>query len=125
MSKNIVVQGCDFEIIPAGAEGLCNVIVTSIPSTKTKADNKNVYTSPLAITVTYTDSTSAAFSGGGSGSINSTATKTKADNESVMLENDSVIVHLVGVNPTTGVPIEDYPVTVKISDAGQNKVKGV
>lgn len=116
--KNVVVTGCQFQISVGGAViGSGVVTPTSTPDLKIICNNKNIYDSPLAISVSgYTDS--AIANGMGNGTIVTSAVKTNK----VILEGDSGNVVLSGVNPQTGAPVSGYTVNVKITSAGQSKV---
>ena len=118
--ENIVVSGCKFSVnnIPFGG-----VSITSPASTKT-CDNKAAYSGDISIAVSdWVDEKIA--KGTGKGIISGSAKTTKIDDKNAVLENDSCKVILSGVDPKTGTPVSDVTVTVKITDAGQRKVKGV
>lgn len=124
MNKWIAVSGCELQITPSGAAGTASI--TDPASIKTKINGKGVYTSPLSIAVSgYMDSSGSVIAAGsGVGKIISTGQKIKDDGKLVMIEGDSISITLNGVNPITGIPVT-FPVTVKISNAGQMSVKGI
>jgi len=93
--------------------------ITSIPSTKVKANNQGVYRGQIVVTVTNGVSGSC-LEGAGIIIIPATATKVKLDNQSVMREGDEGSGVIVGVQ--SGQPC-DINITITIQSAGQSKVK--
>jgi hypothetical protein len=117
----IAVVGCTLQIIgltPGTAQ------ITSSPSTKVKAENKFVYRGTVMISVSgctqgvYTQTAPV------TGSFNNTATKVKADNQLVLLENDTTSPITVELQKTVS-PFDKItvPITVKVLNANQTKVK--
>jgi hypothetical protein len=106
-----------------------NTTITSIPSTKVKAENKGIIKKELEFTILA-----------GSGIVGScvlvadlplqtidpTATKVKAEGELVMREQDSKVINATGQTVPPPPPPAPCPLVfqMRISDAGQTKVKG-
>ena len=121
MGKYIAVKGCSFQVTPP-SDTNC-IQVNSVASTKFKCDGKGVYVSPLQITVSgYSVSASSTVQTSPiSCSIQATVTKNKSEGKLVMREGDLISITI----PVTvgGQPSPPIPITIKISDAGQKKVK--
>lgn len=120
--KEIAVQGCTIEDgNPANTTTLTDI---TVPSLKVKAENKPVYKEKLDfIIVTGSGITGSCLTTAPiNDSISSTAIKTKADGKEVMRKDDFKTIVTTGTNPSSGA---SCPLTfnIKISDAGQTKVK--
>jgi uncharacterized Zn-binding protein involved in type VI secretion len=120
----IVVEGYSWEASTTNLPGLPMDSAYSFEDTtssKVKADNKKVLLTTV-ITIAGTDA-SEQFTFAGSGTITGSAQKTKAETMPVVLENDKVDCIVACTNNSTLV-VTSGTITVKISQAGQNKVKG-
>lgn len=117
--KYIAVDGCKVEI-QSPFSG--TVTITSVPSTVAKAGGKGIYKTPLAFSISGVAGPGIA-NGAGAGAIPATSTTTKAEKLYVMRKDDSIIVVATGVLPAPPSTPISLPVTVKITDAGQDKVK--
>lgn len=120
----IAVEGYSWEASTTNLPGLPMDSAYSFEDTtssKVKADNKKVLLS-TNITIAGTD-TAEQFTFAGNGIITGSAQKTKAETMSVVLENDKADCIVACTNNATGV-ITTGTITVKISQAGQSKVKG-
>lgn len=125
MTKNIAVEGCTLQFQNGGTGTIS--ITPGQTSLKVKADGKGVYKT-LNFTISgYTgQAITVAGSGTGSGSINASATHDKVEGNPVFLEGDvSSTITINGLQPSGG---GTAPATateiVKITSAGQTKVKG-
>lgn len=121
--KNIAVKGCSLSL----GTGSGSISISSTPSSKVKIDGKGVYSGGLNFSISgYTGGAITNGDGAGSGSISPGAMKVKADGSFVMLEGDTSVP--VTINGTMPGPSGPQPAvamdTVKISNAGQSKVKG-
>lgn len=124
--KEIAVEGCTLEFQNGGTGTI--TINPNQASTKVKAEGKGVYTS-LQFTISgYTGGAiTVAKSGSGSGTINATAQKVKVEGNAVFLKGDvSSTITINGLKPVEGGGTAPATATeiVKITDAGQTKVKG-
>ena len=130
--KNIVVEGCEFEIYEnevLNSNGSVSVDPTSVVSSNTSIDSKGVYTT-LAIQVSGFTSSNISNWISGSGStqaaaqVTSSALYTSVDGNSVFLEGDEAIGVVVVGKVQVGQSQVDTPctVTVKIKSAGQSVV---
>ena len=120
----IAVEGYSWDASTTNLPGLPTNSAYSFQETtssKVKADNKKVLLSTI-ITIAGTDTTQQ-FTFAGSGTIAGSAQKTKAELMPVVLENDKVDCIVSCTNNTTGA-VTMGTITVKISGAGQSKVKG-
>lgn len=119
MTKNLAVQGCTLSEPTAQ--------ITTAPSTKVKCDGKAAYYGDLTIQISgYTSEViTVPGSGSGSGTLSGSATKVKIEGQPAVLEGDSVVITVNGeaYSGSTTIPVSE-PVEVKISNAGQSKVKG-
>ena len=97
-----------------------DVEVTSLPSSNVKINDKGVYRGSVIVAVTNADNKSGCSAGVGGGAIISSSLKCKADGQAVTREGDSIVVPVTG---TTGSSACSFDVTVKVKDAGQDKVK--
>jgi hypothetical protein len=119
-AKELAVQGCTLEIqTPVSG----NASITSSPSTKVKADNKGVYKGTVLVSVSGA-SQGNCQGASGVGSFTTTAQKCKVENETPLRKDDEATVTCNGTDPTQGGAPCSFSATVKVSDAGQNKVKG-
>lgn len=124
--KEIAVEGCTLEFQNGGTGTI--TINPNQASTKVKAEGKGVYTS-LQFTISgYTGGAiTVAKSGSGSGAINATAQKVKVEGSAVFLKGDvSSTITISGLKPAEGGGTAPATATeiVKITNAGQTKVKG-
>lgn len=125
MSKLIAVQGCTLEIVEEGKSALSKQISTS-PSSNVKFDGKGAYSGTLQIVLSeYTGG--AIVSGSGAtvtpGTLSGSAQYVKIDGNSAVLEGDTSDTITVFGLDSMGHSVTDT-CTVKISDAGQDYVKG-
>lgn len=120
MAKNIAVKGCTLQGDPPISGG--SFSISTPESTTVKADGKGVYKGSIAFTIS-----GGTFSGNsiqsGSGSIMGTSVKNKDGGVGVVLEGDSGPISGVFTNPAPPPPSLPFVGTVKVSDAGQSKVK--
>ena len=137
--KNIVVEGCQFEIYEGGvlnSSGVVSVDPSSIVSQNTKVDNRGVYTS-LKVTVSDFSSTLVPswipLSGSTTtpvgvsipGVISSTALYNKVDSAAVFLEGDQAASVTIYGKVQSGQTTVDSTttVTIKVKSAGQSVAK--
>lgn len=118
----IAVAGCTLQL----QSGTGDIKITSTASKKVKADGKGVYTEINFDVSNYTGGEITNGDGKGSGSITASAEHVKVEGNAVILEGDeSATITLDGTKPG---PSGKLPATatdtVKVSDAGQTKVKG-
>lgn len=126
MSLNyIAVDGCKLEF-QAGGTGDININPGQL-STKVKADGKAVYLSLKFMIANYTgQAITVSKSGTGQGEIIASSTHVKVEGNKVYLEGDvSETIEINGLQPSGSgtAPAKAYEV-VKITKAGQTKVKG-
>lgn len=125
MSKAIAVQGCTLEIVEEGKSALSKQISTS-PSSDVKFDGKGAYSGTIQIALSgYTGGRIVAESGATvtPGTLSGSAQYVKIDGNSAVLEGDiSDTITVVG-SDSMGHSVTDT-CTVKISNAGQDYVKG-
>lgn len=126
MSLNyIAVDGCSLEF-QAGGTGDININPGQL-STKVKAGGKAVYLSLKFMIANYTGQMiTVAKSGAGQGEIIATSVHVKAEGNKVYLEGDmSATIEINGLQPSGSgtAPAKAFEV-VKITNAGQSKVKG-
>ena len=123
-SKAIAVQGC---VISHGTGSTISggvFTITSIPSTKVRAEGKGVYAEKIDFTFAGgSEPTVTSGTVEGSGSIPATATKNKSEGKLVVREGDTGTLTGTGENPSP--PPTTLPLTgpVEVSFAGQTKVK--
>ena len=120
----IAVEGYSWDASTTNLPGLptnSSYSFADTTSSKVKAGGKKVLLSTV-ITIAGTD-TAQQFTFTGNGTITGSAQKTKAETIPVVLENDKVDCIVSCVNNATGAVIPGT-ITVKISGAGQSKVKG-
>ena len=120
--KNIAVKGCTLEL----QSGTGDIEITGTESTKVKADGKAVYTEINFSISNYMGGNITNGDGQGTGSIIASAQKVKVEGNAVILEGDeSATITLDGTQPgPSGSQPATATDTVKVSDAGQSKVKG-
>lgn len=117
-----------FKLTPPDAGGAAQLQYVSQPSTKVKAEGKQVWVGPLQFTISgYTDGSTIDVPESGAttapGSIPAGAKKVKAESKPVMLKGDKVQVTVKGQKTTSSGPVPaSLAVTVEIIDAGQTKV---
>ena len=124
MTKNITVEGCTLEFMLEGASG--DIEITGTPSTKVKADGKAVYKEINFSISNYNGGAITNGDGTGTGSIIATAQHVKVEGNPVILEGDmSATITISGTTTTqSGKTPVTSPDVVKVTDAGQTKVKG-
>lgn len=127
--KNIVVEGCTLKFQNGGGPDSAISITEGQASNKAKADGKKIY---KTITFTISGYTGQAItvsgSGSGSGEITATSQNVKVEGNKVILEGDvSASITINGLKPVEGGGTEPATATevVKVTNAGQSKVKGV
>lgn len=117
--KNIAVQGCVLDCAFAQ--------ITSLPDSKSKVDGLGIYCGSINIQISgYSSSViTVSGSGTGSGTLQPTSNHVKIGGKAVVLEGDEVTITVNGqaTSGTSTVPMSEL-VTVKITNAGQNVVKG-
>lgn len=131
--KSIVVEGCSLEFQNGGSPNDGIIITPQQTSSKVKAEGKAVYKTLKFSIAGYTASSDVnpnwvPGSGTGSGEISASAQKTKVEGYNVILEGDDSgeitingMEQLPGSTTPTSAQVTEI---VKVSDAGQNKVKG-
>jgi len=129
MKKAVAVDGCTLTITTAGVNG--TITIVSIPSLKSSAESKGIYSGDMQLLITGITGIPPAGSsspGTASCSISPTAQKNKADGQLVVRVGDKVEqVSAVGATePNPPPPGNTKPSTiifdVEITDAGQTKV---
>ena len=122
--KFIGVLGLTISHDTGSQASLGTFTVISIPSIKNMADNKGIYRGTLSFSWAggnYSGGTPG--TGVATGTINVTSTKNKADNQFVIRVDDTGTMNGTIVNPSGGtIPIVNA--SVKITNAGQSKVRG-
>jgi hypothetical protein len=124
--KNIAVEGCSLEFQNGGGPNTA-ISITGTTSTKVKADGKAVYKELKFSISGYNGQAITNSDGVGEGSIIATAQHVKVEGNAVLLEGD--VSATITINGTT-TPPGSTPVAavateiVKITAAGQSKVKG-
>lgn len=125
--NNIAVDGCTLEFQNGGSPNTAISINPNQMSSKVKADGKAVYKT-LKFTISgYTgQDITVTGSGSGDGEIITTAEHTKVEGNFVLLEGDeSATIKITGLKPSGSSTTTAYAYeVVKITSAGQNKVKG-
>lgn len=122
--KYIAVEGCTLEFQVEGATG--KIDITGTPSTKVKADGKAVYKEIKFSISNYNGGAVTNADGTGTGSIIASAQHVKVEGKAVILEGDvSATITISGTTTTqSGKTSVTTPDVVKVTDAGQTKVKG-
>lgn len=121
----IAVDGCTLEF-QAGGTGDINITPGQL-STKVKADGKAVYLSLRFTIANYTgQAITVSKSGTGEGEIIASSTHVKVEGHKVYLEGDmSATITINGLQPSgSGTEPATAEEIVKITNAGQSKVKG-
>lgn len=127
MGKYLVVNGCSLEFEDKTVTGI--ITVQPPVNSKVKIENKDVYFGSVDFTISGFMSSIISDGNGATvapGKIQGTSIKVKSDNKPAVLEGDFVIVTVVGtqtVPPSAPVP-QSQSVKIKITSAGQTKVKG-
>jgi hypothetical protein len=124
--KNIAVEGCSLEFQNGGGPNTA-ISITGTTSTKIKADGKAVYKELKFSISGYKGQAITNGDGTGSGSIIATAQHVKVEGNAVLLEGDvSAAITINGTTtPPGGSPSPAVATEiVKITAAGQSKVKG-
>lgn len=120
----IAVKGCELKFQAGGTDS--SISITGTESTKAKADGKAIYKELKFSISNYNGQAITNGDGVGSGSIIASATKTKVEGNAVILEGDESAQ--ITINGTTTTQSGTVPVTavevVKVTKAGQSKVKG-
>lgn len=122
--KNITVDGCKLEFQNGGTND--SISITGTTSTKVKADGKAVYKELKFSISGYNGQAITNKDGVGQGSIIATAQHVKVEGNAVILEGD--VSASITINGTTTTSSGKTQVTaveiVKVTNAGQSKVKG-
>lgn len=106
-----------------GSSGVAT-ITSPLPSTKVKANGKGIYFGAMTVSVAGVINGAASVPGAPVVvSIQPTATKNKSQGQFPLRVDDSATGVASPTNPNTGVVVTTN-FTVKISNAGQSKVKG-
>ena len=116
MGKLIAVEGCELTLSNGSA---ISVTITS-PASKLKATNKGVYFGDINISISGFSSEKV-DSGSGKGIIRPTA-KSVSRKKNKVIRVDDVSDQITIYGTKSGEPATDI-VTVKITDAGQNRDK--
>ena len=122
--QNVAVNGCTLQL----SAGTGNISITNAPSQKVKCDGKEAYKGQIQFSISnYMGTNIVNGDGQGSGSINGTSRCLKIEGAAAVLQNDtSETVTVIGTKPSSsgsGVEPATDSVTVKVSNAGQAKVK--
>ena len=131
MTKEIAVEGCTLEFQNGGSPNSAISISPGQTSTKVKAGGKAVYKT-LKFTISgYTASSAQSptwvpGSGSGQGEIQASAQKVKVEGNAVILKGDvSATITITGKEQQGQTQVEAFATEiVKVTDAGQTKVKG-
>lgn len=119
MSKNIVTSNCSLDT------GTYTAASTTITCAKScKADGYDIYYSTMTVTLATVTDASGNVCPTIVATISPSATKNKINGMAVLLEGDSGSGSGTFTNSATGATVVET-VNVKISSAGQSKVKGV
>ena len=129
--KNIAVDGCTLEFQNGGGPNTAITIEPNQTSTKVKAEGKAVYKT-LKFTISgYTAPATekpnwVSGSGSGNGEITVTAGHVTVEGNKVILEGDvSESITISGQeNSGSSTVTSTFTEVVKVTDAGQSKVKG-
>lgn len=119
MGKELAVQGCTVKVTTAGMS--CEAIaVTTPPSQEVLADGKGVYFGDIDVSLTAITSGSLVCA---SGTITITATGEDHTSHSkkAVLKGDKGTKTLTFTDSSTGAQSQ-LPVTIEVTDPGQNKV---
>ena len=122
--QSIAVDGCTLQL----SAGTGSISITSQPSQKIKCDGKGAYKGQIQFSISgYMGTNITNGDGQGSGSISGTSRCVKIEGQTAVLQNDtSESVTINGTKPSSSgsgtEPAVDV-ITVKVSDAGQSKVK--
>lgn len=122
--KAIAVDGCELKFQAGGNDS--SISITGTTSTKATADGKAIYKELNFSISGYNGQAITNSDGTGQGSIIATAIKTKVEGNAVILEGD--VSASVTINGTTTTQSGTIPAVaieiVKVTKAGQSKVKG-
>lgn len=124
--KSLVVKGCTLQLSAGTAQ---KIKITNDPSKKVKCDGKETYFDKIVFEIkNYTGTNITNGDGMAEGCIISgSAQSVFVEGGSALLENDeSEEITVIGTQPAPGGgsrPAQDI-ITVKVSNAGQSKVKG-
>lgn len=120
--KKVAVQGMTVLPVETGVT-IEDWIVTTLPSTKVIADGKGVYSGDISVTVPAPTLVSGGFVAPSTVfTIHPSAIYSEADGKPVLLEGDtSDTITLTGTNPVSGLQAT-FPLTLKVSVAGQTSV---
>jgi hypothetical protein len=120
MGFAVAVDGCELEDVIGGG----SVEIKSNPSDKNFAEGKGIYFGTINISVSGSDGGGAITNGDGQGTGTLTGTGSSicdaGSGEPAVLVEDSAVVMVSGHAGQT--PVGPIPVTVKVTDAGQDKV---
>ena len=125
--KSFVVSGCTLQLSAGTA---VSINITNVPSEKVKCDNKKAYYDKIVFSINnYTGVNITNGDGMAQGcEILGSSQHCKIEGKKVVLEGDvSGNITVSGTQPAPGGgsrPAQDI-ITVKVSNAGQNKVKGI
>lgn len=117
--KPIVVDGCIITTNNATAQ----VVIKSVVSNKVSAGS-GIYKSPLEIQIVGATLGSLSQTTPFDTAIQTTATKVFVENTLCMLEGDNLSTSVPAIDTSSG-STGSISITVKIENAGQNKVLGV
>jgi len=117
--KEIAVDGMTLQDTLGGSP---NITINSSPSSKVKSGGSGIYSGGISITIASgsTSSTGCALTNPASGTISSTASKTKENGQTVNRKDDEVAISGAGTMGGSGCTAS---FNIKITDAGQTKVK--
>lgn len=117
--KEIAVDGMTLEFVNPSDSGSLSIVTS--PSTKGKAENKEIYKGNVTVSVSGFENSSVS-AGSGAGVLIPTTIKTKLENEFVLREEDTGTLTGTGTNKTPPPATLPFSTSIKISDAGQSKV---
>ena len=122
--KEIAVDGCTLEFQNGGNNE--SILITGTTSTKVKADGKAVYKELKFSISGYNGQAITNSDGTGQGSIIATAQHVKVEGNAVILKGDTSALITINGSTTTQSGKQDVTAMeiVKVTDAGQTKVKG-
>ena len=125
-TKYIVVEGCELKFQNGGGPNTAISINPQQVSTKVKAGGKGVYKTLKFSISGYNGQAITNSDGTGNGSITATAQKCKAEGKFVILEGDVSASITISGTTTTQSGKQNVTATevVKVTKAGQDKVKG-
>lgn len=121
--KNVVVEGYSWDASSTNLPSMPTdsaYTFTDVTSSKVKADGKKVLLSTTIVIAGADSSSQFTFAGGGA--ITGSAQNIKAEFMPVALEGDKIDCPVTCINSSSGATTEGT-ITVKISEAGQSKVK--